>query len=48
MLENLVFNELLYNGYSVSVGEFDSVEKDTNGKSVRKTNEVDFYAIKGL
>lgn len=47
MLENIVFNELLYNGYSVSVGEFDSIEKDSNGKSVRKTNEVDFYAIKG-
>ena len=47
MIENIVFNELLYNGYSVSVGEFDSIEKDANGKSVRKTNEVDFYAIKG-
>ena len=40
MIENIVFNELLYNGYSVSVGKFDSIEKDTNGKSVRKTNGV--------
>ncbi|MCQ2496722.1 MAG: ATP-binding protein [Lachnospiraceae bacterium] len=47
MLENIVFNELQYNGYSVCVGEFDSIEKDVNGKSVRKTNEVDFYAVKG-
>lgn len=47
MIENIVFNELVYNGYSVNVGVFDSVEKDATGKSVRKTNEVDFYAIKG-
>lgn len=48
MLENIVFNELCYKGYSVSVGSFDTVEKDRNGKSIRKTNEVDFYAAKGL
>lgn len=48
MLENIVYNELCYNGYSVNVGSFDSVEKDKNGKSVRKTNEVDFYAQKGI
>lgn len=48
MLENIVYNELCYNGYSVSVGSFDSVEKNAEGKSIRKTNEVDFYAQKGL
>ena len=48
MLENIVYNELCYNGYSVNIGCFDSVEKNRNGKSVRKTNEVDFYAQKGL
>lgn len=48
MLENIVYNELVYNGYSVSVGCFDSVEKDKNGKSIRKTNEVDFFAKKGM
>ena len=46
MLENIVYNELVYNGYSVNVGVFDSVEKDKSGKSARKTNEVDFYAVK--
>lgn len=46
MLENIVYNELCYNGYTVNVGAFDTVEKDKNGKSVRKTNEVDFYATK--
>ena len=48
MLENIVYNELCYKGYSVSVGSFDTVEKDKKGKSIRKTNEVDFYATKGL
>ncbi len=48
MLENIVYNELCYNGYSVNVGSFETVEKNKEGKSVRKTNEVDFYARKGL
>ena len=48
ILENIVYNELIYNGYSVNVGVFDSIEKNKEGKSVRKTNEVDFYAVKGL
>ena len=47
MLENIVYNELVYHGYSVNVGTFDSVEKNKNGVSVRKTNEVDFFAKKG-
>ena len=48
LMENVVYNELCYNGYSVSVGCFDNVEKNKEGKSIRKTNEVDFYATKGL
>ncbi len=44
LLENLVYNELLYHNYSVSVGEFDTIEKDKLGHSIRKGNEVDFYA----
>ena len=47
MLENVVFNELCYNGYSVSVGSFDTIIKNDAGKSERRTNEVDFYATKG-
>ena len=47
LLENVIFNELIYNGYSVNVGTFDSIEKDKNNKSIRKTNEIDFYARKG-
>ena len=48
MLETIVYNELCYNGYSVSIGSFDSIEKNKEGKSVRKTNEVDFFAQKGI
>lgn len=48
ILENIVYNELIYNGYSVNVGVFDTIEKNREGKSVRKNNEVDFYAVKGL
>ncbi len=48
MLENIVYNELIYKGYTVNVGSFDTVEKDRNGRSVRKTNEVDFFATKGI
>ena len=47
MLENIVYNELIYNGYSVNVGTFDTVDKDKKGKSVRKTSEVDFFAKRG-
>ena len=47
MLENIIYNELIYNGYSVNIGTFDNVEKDKDGKSIRKTYEVDFYATKG-
>ncbi|OON85725.1 hypothetical protein BXO88_10725 [Oribacterium sp. C9] len=48
MLENIVYNELMYKGYSVNVGSFDTVEKDKKGNSIRKTNEVDFFAKKGI
>ena len=47
MLENLVFNELIYQGYTVNVGTYDKVEKNKNGVSVKKNYEIDFLAIKG-
>lgn len=46
ILENIVYNELIYNGFTVNVGTFESIEKDKNGKSIRKNNEIDFYAKK--
>ena len=47
MLENLVYNELIYQGYTVNVGTYDKVEKNKNGTSVKKNYEIDFLAIKG-
>ena len=47
MLENMVYNELIYNGYTVNVGSFEKYEKDKNGKSIRKCYEIDFIAKKG-
>ena len=47
VLENVVYNSLIYEGYTVNVGRFDTVEKNQAGASVRKTNEVDFYPQKG-
>lgn len=48
ILENIVYNELIYNGYTVNIGIFDTIEKNKNGKSIRKSNEIDFYATKGI
>ncbi|MDD7285557.1 MAG: DUF4143 domain-containing protein, partial [Firmicutes bacterium] len=47
MLENIVYNELVYNGFTVNVGTFDSIEKNRMGTSIRNTYEVDFFARKG-
>ena len=47
MIENMVYNELIYNGYTVNVGSFEKNEKDKNGKSIRKCYEIDFIAKKG-
>lgn len=48
MLENVIYNELIYNGYSINIGTFETIEKDSTGKSIRKTNEVDFFARRGI
>ena len=44
LMENVIYNELLYRGYSVDVGVVEAVKKDENGKSIRKQFEVDFVA----
>ena len=48
LLENIVYNELIYNGYSVNVGTYNKIEKNKNGKSIKKTYEIDFVAKKGV
>lgn len=47
LLENVIYNELIYKGYSVNIGTFQSYSKDGSEKTIRMTNEIDFYAIKG-
>ncbi len=47
MLENIVYNELIYNDYKVNVGTFDTFENDKNGKTTRKSLEINFLAVKG-
>lgn len=44
LMENIIYNELLYRGYMVDVGVVEAIQKDENGKSVRRNFEVDFVA----
>ena len=48
LLENIVYNELIYNGYSVNIGTFDKIEKNKNAASIRKTYEIDFFVQRGF
>ena len=45
--ENVMYDELRMRGYSVDIGVVPIVEKDKNGKAVRKTLEVDFVCNLG-
>lgn len=42
IMENIIYNELMYRGYSVDVGLVETVTHDKNGRPVRKLFEVDF------
>ena len=46
LMENIIFNELIYRGFAVDVGVVEINTKE-NGKSVRKQLEVDFVANLG-
>lgn len=47
IMENIVYNELLVRGYNVDVGIVDVMEKNVDGKRVRKQLEVDFVVNQG-
>ena len=47
LMENVIYCELLRRGYSVDVGVVRTVEKDAQGKSVRKEYEIDFVVNSG-
>lgn len=46
IIENIIYNELVFSGYTVNVGTYDRIEKDRTGKSIRKNYEIDFYAVR--
>lgn len=48
LMENAIFCELVRRGFSVDVGQIQTVEKDLNGKSVRKEYEIDFVVNRGF
>ena len=47
IMENVIYNELRYRGFLVDVGNVTIRTKDSDGKPVRVTLEVDFVANKG-
>lgn len=42
LMENVVYNELCKQGYSVDVGSVESFKRDANGKLQRRNFEIDF------
>ena len=47
IMENIVYNELLVRGYNVDVGIVEVIEKNNEGKRIRKQLEVDFVVNQG-
>ena len=47
IMENIIFNELRYRGFSVDVGVVETREKTPEGKEIRKQLEIDFIANSG-
>lgn len=48
IMENIIYNELLYRGYSVDVGMVEVATTDKNGKFIRKQFEIDFVVNIGF
>lgn len=47
IMENIIYNELLIRGFNVDVGVVEHLERDADGKVVRKRLEVDFVCNRG-
>ena len=47
LMESIIYNELRYRGFLVDVGNVTIRTKDSDGKPIRVTLEVDFVANKG-
>ena len=48
IMENIIYNDLIINGFSVDVGVVKITETDQNGVSHQKNCEIDFVASKGM
>ncbi len=42
LMENIIYNELLYRGYNVDIGVVEHFEKNSENKTIRKQLEIDF------
>lgn len=47
VMENIIYNELKYRGYTVEVGVVEVYSKNKEGKTIRQSYETDFVASKG-
>lgn len=47
LMENAIYNELIYRGFNVDVGIVEHYDKDSNNKTIRQTYEIDFICNKG-
>ena len=47
IMENIIYNELLYREFDVDVGVVEYNHKDSEGKKIRTNLEIDFVANKG-
>lgn len=47
IMENIIYNELIYRGFSVDIGVVEISEKNSNDSFVRKSIEIDFIVNKG-
>ncbi len=46
VMENIIFNQLLHDGYNVDVGVLERYSKNSDGKTIRNVLEVDFVCNK--
>jgi len=47
IMENIIYNELIARGFKVDIGQVVERTTDRNGKTIRKSYEVDFVANQG-
>ena len=47
VMENVIFNELKYRGYTIEIGVVEVYTKNKEGKTIRQNYETDFVVSKG-